>query len=161
MSDIQNHCVSRKAFADSQEARYRARVRSFVRMGPFTKSERDILKAFVDHWLHHRKSKDGVVYPGRKRLAKRAGVTGRTVTSALALFRASGMIVATARLEGRDGKATEYWVDADRLEEVCRMTKAQIQAYGWKNCTLSGVEKISTRNKTSNVIPFRVQGGGK
>lgn len=147
-----------KTFAESREAAFCARMRGLVKRGPFTKSERDVLKAFIDHWLHHRKDKDGVVYPGRKRLAKKANVTARTVTSALALFRASGMIVAVARLEGLDGKATEYWVDVDRFDEVCRMTKKEVLVNGWKKCPTRGVEKISTRNNTSNVIPLRVQG---
>lgn len=153
--------MSGKSFAESREAAFRAKLRDLIKRGPFTKSERDVLRAFIDHWLHHRKMKQGVVYPGRKRLAKKANVTTRTVTSALAFFRASGMIVAVARLEGLDGKATEYWVDVERLEDVCRMGKSQVRAYGWKNCPPLGVEKISTRNTISNVIPLRGQGGGK
>lgn len=150
--------MSSKTFAESREAAFRARLRDLVKRGPFTKSERDVLRAFIDHWLYHRKLSQGVVYPGRKRLAKKAGVTARTVTSALALFRACGMIVAVARLGGLDGKATEYWVDVDRFDEVCRMSKEQLCANGWKKCPTRGVEKISTRNETCNVIPFRVQG---
>ena len=150
-----------KSFAESREAAFRTRIRNLVKRGPFTKAERDVLLAFVNHWLHHRKDKEGVVYPGRKRLAKKAGVTGRTVTSALAMFRASGIIVAVAHLEGRDGKATEYWVDPDRLSDVCHMSKDAVRVNGWKKCPTRGVEKISTRNNQSNVIPFRVQGGIK
>jgi DNA-binding transcriptional MocR family regulator len=153
--------VSAKSFAESREAAFRARIRDLVKRGPFTKSERDVLKAFIDHWLHHRKDKEGVVYPGRKRLAQKANVTARTVTSALALFRASGMIVAVARLEGRDGKATEYWVDVDRFDLVCRMTKEQVRVNGWKKCPTLGVEKISTRNNNGTIIPFRIHGVGK
>ncbi len=146
---------NRKPFADSQEAAFRKNVRAMVKAGPFTKSERDVALAFFNHWLHHRNGAKGYVHPGREKLAKKAGVTIRTVSRCLDMLRESGAIVATAHLEGLHGKATQYVVNMPALAELCGAKKSDRRINGGTNVPARGRDKMSRRlNDVSNVIPF-------
>ena len=143
------------SFKDSQEAAFRRIVRAAIKVGPFTKSERDVTLAFMNHWFVHRNGVKGIVHPGRKKLAQKAGVTPRTVTNVLAFLRRAGVLEAKAHLKGLHGDATEYAVDIDALYALSRMSKDTLISIGWKIVHTPGVEKISTRN--SNIIPFPSQ----
>jgi hypothetical protein len=142
-------------FKDSQEASFRRIIRQTIRKGPFTKSEREVVLAFINHWFQHRKSTKGVVHPGRKKLAKRAGVSIRTVASVLDLLRTHGVIDAKAHLHGLHGNATEYTVCTVALTELCAKKKADIRVDGVQNCTGTGRAKIAHR--INNVIAFPSQ----
>lgn len=143
------------SFKDSQEAAFRRVIRQCVRRGPFTKSEREVALAFVNHWFHHRNSAKQVVHPGRKKLAKRAKVSIRTVASTLDMLRAHGAIVAVAHLHGLHGNATEYVVNVPALTDLCAMKKADLAVDGVQNCTGPGSAKIAHR--INNVVPFPSQ----
>lgn len=146
----------KKQFKDSQEAAFRRLMRQSIRRGPFTKSEREVVLAFINHWFHHRNSTKGVVHPGRKQLARKAGVSIRTVSTVLDILRQEGALVATAHLNGLHGNATEYVVNTVALTELCGKKKADLAVYGVQNCTGTGCAKIARR--ISNVVPFLSQG---
>lgn len=143
------------AFKDSQEAAFRRVIRQAIRRGPFSKSERDVTLAFVNHWFQHRNSEKKVVHPGRRKLAKRAGVSVRTVASTLDLLRRHGAIVAVAHLHGLHGNATEYVVNVPALTDLCAKSKTDIRVNGVQFCTGSGRAKIAHR--ISNVVAFPSQ----
>jgi len=139
-------------FTDSNEARFRRDVRADVRKGPFTKSERDVVLAFVNHWFQHRKSPKGFVHPGRTKLAKRAGVSIATVKRTLAMLRDNGAIVPVGYLEGLHGKATEYTIDTIALTELCAKKKANITRNGGSNDPTQG--RVKMTHRINNVITF-------
>jgi len=144
-------------FRDSQEAKFRTETRRFIRKGPFTKSQRDVVLAFVNHWFANRRKKDGVVHPGREKLAKKAGVSVNTVKRTLALLRATGAIRAEAHLGGLEGNATEYTVDMAALIALCGLKKEALPVIGGPNEPGHGRAKMAHR--ISNVVPFPSQKG--
>lgn len=139
-------------FADSQEASFRRLIRDAIRKGPFTKSERDVTLAFVNHWFHHRNGSKRVIHPGRDKLAKKAGVTIKTVSRCLDVLRHYGAIEATACLHGLHGKATEYTVDVVRLLALCALKKDAVRYNGGTNVPTAGRDKMSRRS--CDVVPF-------
>ena len=147
-------------FSDTREAEFRRVLRRTIRKGPFTKSEREVVLAFINHWLQHRNSTKGVVHPGRKKLAKRAKVCVRTVAGTFKLLRQHGAIIPMAHLHGLRGNATEYTVDVIALTELCAKKKADLAVSGVQNIPSSGRAKIAHRSSdgSSNVIRFPIQG---
>lgn len=143
------------SFKDSQEAAFRRVMRRTIRSGPFTRSEREVVLAFVNHWFHHRNSTKGVVHPGRKKLAKRAKVSIRTVASVLDLLRKYRAIEAVAHLHGLHGNATEYTVNVVALTELCAKRKEDLRVNGVQNCTGSG--RAKNAHRISNVISLKNQ----
>ena len=146
-------------FNKTDEAEYRRVIRRAVRSGPFTKSQRDVVLAFVNHWLEHRKSTKGVVHPGRKRLAKKSGVSIKTVARTLDLLRQHGAVVAMAHLNGLHGNATEYVVDQIALTELCAKKKSDLRVNGGTNVPALGRDKMSHRSSDAknNVYKFPYQ----
>lgn len=93
-------------------------VRDAIRKGPFTKHERDVTLAFFNHWFHH-KSKCEIVHPGRRKLAKTARTTEKTVSRTLAKLRAAWVIEPVANLHGGHNTATKYRVNLPALFSLC------------------------------------------
>lgn len=167
------HRPTTSNFSDSQEATFRRCIRSSVRDSNLTRGEKEIALAFLNHWFVHRR--DGAVYPGRKKLAKRTGASMRAVNYAFCLFRDFGAITAvayaTGNADGERGKATEYTVDTIRLIALCEAPTAVLKAWrqarihapagntGCKIARLKGA-KIAPRNNPCNVLAFPVQGFG-
>jgi len=162
-------------FKDSREDKHRRLVRSKIRKGPLTKSQRDVTLALVNHWFHHKGGAKGYVHPGRKKLAKKAGTSVRTVASTLAILRDWGVLKVVAHLHGLHGNATEYLVDEYALiafcDEVSAKQIARLATNGVQNCTGAGVQKLHTvinnveRNpsqevRTLNVVRFPLRSGG-
>lgn len=145
--------ADRQKFKDSQEAAFRRLVRATIRKGPFTKSERDVILAFVNHWFAHRAK--GAVHPGRKKLAKRADVAVITVKRTLAKMRDAGVINAEAHLHGLRGKATEYTVDTVALFAFCGSKIPGDFVNGGSNEPTRGWVKMSHR--INNIITFPSQ----
>ena len=143
------------SFEDSQEAAFRRLIRQSIRKGPFSKGQRDVMIAFFNHWLHHRKSVKGVVHPGREKLARKAGVTVKTVSRTLGLLRATGVITAIAHLNGLDGKATEYTVSIQHLFALCEAKKSDLPVNAGTNVPGRGGDKMSRR--INNVVQFPIQ----
>ncbi|MEX3315701.1 hypothetical protein [Sulfitobacter sp. PS-8MA] len=144
------------AFKDSQEAAFRRVIRQTIRRGPFTKSEREVVLAFINHWFQHRKSTKGVVHPGRKKLANKAGVSIATVKRTLALLRDYGAIDAVDHLEGLHGNATEYTVNTVALTDLCAKKKSDVRVYGGSNDPTRG--RVKMTHRINNVVKFPVQG---
>lgn len=157
-----------KEFKDSQEARYRRDKRAWVKKSHLTRTEKDILLAFLNHWFVHRHK--GGVHPGRKKLAKRSGASLRAVNYTLALLRDFKVIEATAHATGNSagyrGCATEYKVDGTRLIALCQVPAdalknirkgAKPRISGCKNARFKGAES-APRNNECNVVPFPKQG---
>ena len=148
------------SFKDSQEATFRRRIREAIRKGPFTKGQRDALLAFMNHWMHHRKSKDGIVHPGRKKIAKQSGVTIKTVSRLFNALRLTGVITAEDSLHGLHGNATEYSVNVMRLLHVCAMSKTDWRRTVGHLSQLAGETKCPTvLSDGYNVINFPSQQG--
>ncbi|MFM7858597.1 MAG: hypothetical protein ACKO96_43420, partial [Flammeovirgaceae bacterium] len=68
-NDLQPNSVPRKSFRDAQEATFRRLQREKVRKSNLTRTEKEIVLAFLNHWFVHRHK--GAVHPGRKKIAKR------------------------------------------------------------------------------------------
>lgn len=109
----------RKAFRDSQEAAFRRIIREAVNKGPFTKSERDVTLAMVNHWFHHRKGRNGFIHPGREKIAKRAKVTVKTVSRTFAVLRAAGILMPISGVFGGGNQSTRYTVNTHALLVYC------------------------------------------
>lgn len=107
-----------KSFKDSQEAAFRRMVRDAVRKAAMTKGERDVTLAIVNYWFHH-KGTGKPIHPGREKLAKRAGVSLRTVASTLAMLRAAGVLNPVSNLKGGFKTATRYQVNVSALLSLC------------------------------------------
>lgn len=147
-------------FRDSQEATFRRMMREQIRKGPFTKGQRDVVLAFINHWFHHRNSKDGMVHPGRKKIAKKAGVTIKTVSRVLELLRHYGVIVAVDHLNGLRGNATLYSVSPIHLTALCSLSKDEIRyTVGHLSQPKGGTKCPTVLRDASNVIPFPMARG--
>ena len=105
-------------FRDSQEAAFQRIVRSAVRNGPFTKGERDVVLAIINHWFHH-KTKNEPIHPGRGALARKAKVTEKTVSRTLGKLRAAVVLIPVSNLKGGYQTATRYRVNIPALMTLC------------------------------------------
>lgn len=148
-----------QSFKDSQEAAFRRVVRDTIRRTAFSKADRDVTLALVNHWFVHRHSPKGVVHPGRDKLARKAGVSIKTVSRCLDMLRHFGVLTAVAHLEGLHGKATEYQVSIPALMGLRSLKKADLSVNGGTNVPTSGRDKMSHRS--CDVIAFPKAIGGK
>lgn len=113
------HRPSNTNFSDSQEAVFRRHCRDAAKRGPFSKGERDVVLAVLNLWFVHRKKDGGVFHPGRTKLARRAGVSVRTVASTLAMLRDAGVMQTVSHAKGGWGKATRYTFDVIAYFPAC------------------------------------------
>lgn len=81
-----------------------------------TKSQKAILEVLVNLWFAHRYG-EGVIRPGRERLAKRCDVHVNTVKSTLDRLRTLNVITAVEYASG-GSKATRYTVDLDTIRSL-------------------------------------------
>lgn len=114
------------SFKDSQEAAYRRLMRDAVRKGCFSKSERDTVLAVLNHWFHYKAK--GRMFPGRTKIAKKAGVSEKTVQRVFALLRDNGVLEPLSELKLGRGRATEYRLDEVALLHLCGSDIEQIVA---------------------------------
>jgi hypothetical protein len=160
-----------KDFASSQEAAFRRTTRDTVRRSNLTRTEKEILLAFLNHWFVRRHK--GPVHPGRKKLAKKAKASVRAVNYTLSMLRDFGVITAvayaTGNAGGEKGRATEYEVDTSKLLIMCAIPAKALKSIrkgansgisGCKNARLKGAQ-IAPRNNNGTIIPFRIHGVGK
>jgi hypothetical protein len=113
------HELSQISFKASQEAAFRRLIRDSIKRGSFTKSERDVTLTVINHWLHHKGGAKPFIHPSREAIAKKAGVSIRTVASCFGMLRAAGILVPVSGIRGGKGKATQYKVDARALMVLC------------------------------------------
>ena len=94
-------------YNDSLSASFARFVRSAVQKSHLTKSERQVTLMIVNLWFYH-KSGEGVIYPGREKIAKKLRVSVRTVASTLAILREAGALKVVSHLKGGGRAATRY-----------------------------------------------------
>lgn len=158
-------------FSHSEEAAFRRRVRDAIRLAKFTKFERDIILALVNHWFEKRNRDGGVIHPGRQKLAKKAGgVSIKTVSRCLNALRQEGVLGVHGHLDGKGGKATEYSLAIHKLTALCMKpdplkSRARVgplvpgPVIGGTNGPGSGRDLWSHRN--NSVVPFKPLPKGK
>lgn len=159
-------------FKKSREDAFRRIYRDIVRRSHLTRAEKEVTMAFLNHWFLHRHK--GAVHPGKKKLAARSKAAEPTVKRTLAMLREFGVIEAVAFETGNSaegcGKATEYTLDTDALQTLCRLKKDAMKEWrkdrrgsnpgkdgGSKDPTSGGIKK-NPRSNLANVIPFPKQG---
>jgi len=154
-------------FKSSQEAAFRRLVRHSIRSGDFTKGERDVIIALVNHWFHHRAK--GPIHPGREKIAKKAGVSVRTVASTMSMLRAASVLNPVSNLKGGHGAATRYTINSHALFVLCGCDWVDDFVRGrGENCTVVGSEiarlsraKIAHGIYTTSNTSFPKSGGAK
>lgn len=134
--------MARRRFTDSQTASIQRMTRSGIRKSEMlSKGERDVILALVNHWFHHRGKDGGRISPGRKKLAKVADVSIRTVASTLAMLRDAEVITVVARPNGEGQKPTIYTLDLRMLWAFLGMDLPEVKEgvlvplTGVQNCT--------------------------
>lgn len=173
--------MSNKAFRDSHEAAYRRLMRWWVRKAPFTKAERDVTLALLNVWFHHRNGPKKYIHPSRRKIAKTAGVSVKTVSRALDTLRMGGALVVMSDTKGGRNTATRYRFDdlsllamcgVDIPEIVAAMTPIKRDICPGKNGQKSGTKcpTVITNvthgvgisdSSISNVVQMRAAGGAK
>lgn len=164
-NDLQSNSVHRKAFRDTQEATFRRVQRENVRKSNLTRTEKEVVLAFLNHWFVHRQK--GAVHPGRKKIAKKANASMRIVNYTLSMLREFQVIEAVAFERGNNGegfgKATEYILDTSKLVGLCQLPRKALVTWrkanqgrniGVQKCAASGGAKLAPRNNNCTVIPF-------
>jgi hypothetical protein len=102
----------RKSFSSTSEHEHRQFMRRAVRKAKISKNERDVVLALMNIWFV-RKS-DGEMHPGRKKIAKMAGVSIRTVASIMARMRETEALLVVSH--GKGGRAsTRYRMNLENL----------------------------------------------
>lgn len=99
--------TSAQLFAKSMPGQERSIVRQALAKAKLTNNRKAVLKSMIDLWFANRHRSE--IHPGAEKLAKKAGVSERTVRSYLGEFRQAGWIVALAYEKG-GRKATRYAV---------------------------------------------------
>lgn len=115
------HAANIVSFEDSQEAAYRRLVRAVIRSkrAGLSNNEQAIFVAIVNLWFHHRNGREGVIRPGREKLAKRSNTSVRTVQRVLLRLREAGALNVVSNANGGGHKATRYTVNIMALMELC------------------------------------------
>ena len=111
--------MTNTAFRDSQEAAFRKMVRDAIRKGPFTRAERDVTLAMVNHWFHHKSGQKPFIHPNRATIARKARVTEKTVSRAFGALRAASVLRAVSGTKGGQSVATKYHVNIWALMTLC------------------------------------------
>ncbi len=93
-------------------------VRSSIQRSPLTSAEAKITTALVNLWFHH-KNGEGLIRPGREKVAKRARVSVRTVASCLLMLRENNVLKIVSHGNGGWHTATRYRLDIIALLELC------------------------------------------
>jgi hypothetical protein len=122
----------RKSFRDSRQHKTNLLIRWAIRRLHHTKlfkGEKAVLLALFNHAMHH----DGDTYaPGRELLAKRAGVSVRTVARAMDRLREMLVIRNVAYANGAHNRKTQFTIDWNALFALIgiKMTDAWLWMLG-------------------------------
>lgn len=107
------------AYKNSDDAAFKRMVRSAIRKSKMTKSDRDITLALVNLWFYHRNGHKKYIHPGRKHLAKKAGVGISTVSRCLSKLRQAQAIIPIKSPRGEGQRPTQYVVNIHSLLVLC------------------------------------------
>ena len=105
-------------FRQSPEHQLRRFVRKAIRNSKMTRGQKEITTSIVNLWFHHRNGPEGIIRPGRKRLARQAGVTIVTVSRSLSMLKTAGVLTATKNPKG-GVRPTHYIVNLNNLMALC------------------------------------------
>lgn len=101
-----------KAFSDTHEHSHRQFMRRAVKKAKVSNNEKAVVSALMNIWFVRKG--DGEMHPGRKKIAKMAGVSVRTVAAIMARMREVGALVVVSHAKG--GRAsTRYRMDLEKL----------------------------------------------
>ena len=101
-----------------------------------------------------------MVHPGRKKIARKAKVTIKTVSRVFEILRHYGVITAEAHLNGLQGCATLYSVSIMHLDALCRVSKPDFRYTVGQLSLPKGETKCPTvLDDASNVISFQNKKG--
>lgn len=106
-------------FRESQEFAFRRCVRDAIKKGGFTKGHRDVTLNIVNLWFYRKASSDDIIHPGRAKIAKRAGVTVKTVSRCMANLRDAGVLQVVSHPHGGWNSSTRYRVNLIALFRHC------------------------------------------
>jgi len=146
---IINFIRNGNTFQDTSEHAHRQFMRGAVRRAKVSKNVRDVTLSILNIWFS--KKSQGVMYPGRKKLARMSGVSIRTVATILADMRAAGALEVISH--GKGGRAsTRYKMNVKglvlflgyKLPEVVQGTLSKITKY------YSGFKPFSLWQKRAN-----------
>jgi hypothetical protein len=84
-----------------------------------TPGQKSVVIQILNLWLHHRNGVNGIIHPGRERLAKVGRVSVRTVAATLKMLRDASVLKVTARPYGEGQKPTEYTMNTISLLVLC------------------------------------------
>lgn len=113
ISLLANFWANGKTFSDTEEHQHRQFMRAAVRRAKISKNKRDLVLALLNIWF--KRKAEGLMYPGRKKLAKMAGISIRTAATILAEMREAGALEVICYGKGGRGKATRYRMNLTKL----------------------------------------------
>ena len=105
-------------FKNSNEAALRRFVRSAIKHSDLSRANKDVTTAIVNLWFHHRNGPEGVIHPGRDKLAKSAKCTVKSVSRCLSMLKVAGVVVAV-KYENGGQLSTRYRVRIGALLALC------------------------------------------
>ena len=105
-------------FRQSPEHQLRRFVRKAIRGSKMTRGQKEITTAIVNLWFHHRNGPEGIIRPGRKRLARHTQFTIKTVSRTFATLKKAGVLTATKNPKG-GVRPTHYIVNLNNLMAFC------------------------------------------
>lgn len=106
-------------FQKSQEAAFRKSVRDAIKTSKqLTRGQKDVALYIANLWLHHRNGPEGVIRPGRARIAKKTEVSPRTVSTVLKMMREGGVLVPVSHDGGGSGP-TRYTMRLRKIFGFC------------------------------------------
>jgi hypothetical protein len=153
-----------KEFQSSQSAVFARMCRDAIRKSSLTKSQKEVTIVLVNIWFYHKGGK-AVMHPGRKKVAKKARVSVRTVASTMDMLRAAGVLRVVSHAKG-GRTSTRYKLKFAPLLILCGCDLPEwmegelmpiLRDIQSGNCTLSETEiarlpsaKIAHGNKGAN-----------
>lgn len=106
-------------FRKSAEFARRLMLRQAINKSQMTRSQKAIVTALLNLWLHHRNGKHGYIHPGREKIAKTVRASVRTVARAFKELRVGGVLIVHGRPNGEGQSPTEYTMDLVALLLFC------------------------------------------
>ena len=106
---IANYLASGKSFTDTTEQAHRQFMRNAVKRARISKNKRDVALVLLNIWFN--KSDKGGMHPGRKKVAKAAGVSVRTVATIFGELRGAKVLNVVSHAKGGRGYATVYTIN--------------------------------------------------
>ena len=112
--DLSEKFAASREFADRRW--HRRVIRDALKYRLITRCECAVFIAIYNHWAHHKNGRKGdIIHPGRKRLARSANCSIKTVSRSLSLLEDAGVLTAQWRPKKAVALATSYTFDLHAL----------------------------------------------